>query len=144
MRLRVYATGAGRWLLQYRKGRQTNRYQIPGSAAAITLKQAKNLASIISGEIAKGVDLQEQRREALDKPKFTLGAMMKRFLDEGIGVKGDKLSPTTLYSHINVMNNHLGRLARMQVDEIEKRDVSDKIKEVAKNVGGPTASHLRS
>jgi len=142
--LRVYANGSGTWLVQYRNGRGLQRRHKLGSAAAITLKQATSLATIIFGDIARGLDPQGQREEARDKPKCTLGAMVERFLDEGKGVRGKKLSPHTHYVYANVAKNHLGGLARMQIDAIEKRHVHDKIKEVEKAVSPHAATHVRA
>jgi hypothetical protein len=82
--LRVFANGSGTWLVQYRNGRGQSRKHKLGDAAAITLKQATNFATITFGEIGKGLDPQGAREEARDRPKCTLGAMVERFLDEGV------------------------------------------------------------
>jgi hypothetical protein len=88
--LRVYANGAGRWVVQYRNARgQTKRYQIPGSAAAITLKQATNLATIIFGDIARGLDPQPRSRKLHSRDALS------HSVDDGNGIPAPPITSTT-------------------------------------------------
>jgi integrase len=136
--LRVYANGAGTWLVQYRTERGLQRRHKIGSAAALPLSVATNAAKRIMGDIARGIDPQGEREDARDKPKCTLGAMGKRFIEARTGPQ--PADPVLLPERAEKSSC---RLAAMQVDEIEPRHVADKVQEIAKK-SPDVAGHVRS
>jgi integrase len=130
-------------LIQYRNERGQNRYKL-GDAASLTFKDATKAATIKFGEIAAGKDPQAEVNAAREKPKHTLGAVAKLFLADGRGSKGKPLGRNTMKLYNSVFKNHLGTLARMQVDEIGRKDISEKIISLERTVSGHVANHTKS
>jgi integrase len=143
--LRVYANGSGTWLLQYRTkhGGLQRRHKI-GSAAVLNLTFATNAAKKLIGQIADGADPQGDREEARAETRFTFGALAKRFLDERQPGKPQGLGRHSHYMYAGILKNHTGSLARMQHDEIEPKDVTDQIIEIASTSGVHSARYLRT
>src|SRR5215468_10284077 len=80
--LRLYRNGSGTWILQYRNKRGLqSRYKL-GDGASLTFKDATKAATIVFGEIAAGKDPQAEVNAAREKPKRTLGAVAKLFLED--------------------------------------------------------------
>jgi hypothetical protein len=138
--LRIYRSGAGTWLLQYRNARGVSRRFTIGDAAAINLTAGENQAKILIGNKAGGADPQRERQETRQKPKRTLGAMIKRFLDE----RKNDLSPTTLYVYACDFKNHVGNLAAIEMDEIRKIDVREMTKRIENEASKHCALRTRS
>jgi integrase len=141
--LRLYANGSGTWVVQYRNPRgQTRRHKI-GNAAVLTLSLATIAAKRVLGDVANGLDPQQERQEELDRPLFAFGEMAERFLEARRLGGTDPLSPKTLYLYRSVLKNHLGNLPSMQVDEIKRKNVADKV-EIAARTSRHVAWHTRS
>jgi integrase len=142
--LRVYRNGTGTWLIQYRNKRGLqHRYKL-GVAAALSLKEATTAATIAFGDIARGQDPQADLTATREKPKHTLGAIARQFLDDGTGYKGKRLSPKTLKMYGSIFKNHLGALAKMQVDEIDCKDISEKTTLLNSSVSAHIANHTKA
>jgi integrase len=128
--LRLYANGAGSWLVQYRNGRKQRRHTL-GDATVLTLSLATIRAKKTLGDVANGIDPEELRQEELAKESYTFRAMAERMF-HARRIDGPKpLSPKTLYLYRSMLKNHVGKLATMQMDEIKKRNVAEVLTDAA-------------
>jgi hypothetical protein len=142
--LRVYRNGSATWIIQYRNKRGLQSRYTLGKAAALDLKAATKSATIRFGEIAAGKDPQAEVNAAREKPKRTLGAVAKLFLEDGTGTRGRKLGRNTMRVYHGVFDNHLGALAKKQVDEIDGKDIAEKTTSLERTISGHVANHTRS
>jgi integrase len=131
--LRVYNSGRGKWLVQYRNQRGLGRTHKIGDAAVTNLSFAESAAKRVLGQIALGQDPEGARQEARARPKFTVAALCDRFFDEKIAEwkNGSKeYAPGSLYAYRSLAKTHLAGLSRMQADEVTSSDIGLRVKEI--------------
>jgi Arm DNA-binding domain len=82
--LRLRQTGARSWMFQYKIGRATRRLVI-GSAAAIKVARAREIAGQHHAAVKLGRDPAAEKRMQVERASHTFGALVERYLDRQRG-----------------------------------------------------------
>lgn len=120
LQLERLSLGRGRWRLRYVNPNRGRRQCLTlGDAPAITLAQARELASQNKSQLAMGNDPKAQRKEAAETPTFA------QFIEERYlpYVKGYKKSWKSDVSYLN--NQILPVVGKKYLDDISKKDIID-------------------
>lgn len=132
--VRVYASGRKSYLVQYRSGRRSRRITL-GLHGALTPEEARKVAKVHLGDIAKGGDPAEVRK--LDRKGMTIRELCERYMaDAEIGLVPGKRrlpkKPSTLASDRSRLDAHiLPLLGTRLVKEVRRADVNQFLRDVA-------------
>jgi len=134
--VRVFASGAKSYLVQYRQGGRTRRATI-GKHGVFTPEQARLQAKILLGDVAKGGDPAEDRFIKHKDP--TVSALIDLYLKEGPQTRPNKKASSweadtrNLYNHVRPLlgNRKLRSLKKSDVQRFQADVTSGKTKRKA-------------
>ena len=139
--VRLRAGGSKGFVIQYKIGEQNRRMTL-GSAAKLTLEQARKEAKKIFGKVASGEDPQGTKQAVRAKAASTdtFKAVAERFLD----YQKDHLRPASLYSTKLYLLNHAKRLHGLKINEITRREIASVLSSIASDGRKTTADRARA
>ena len=132
--IRVTSTGHKTFTLIRKINGRSEKITI-GTYPAVTIEQARKLASIINGDVASGIDPSDRKKKLDDT--ITLGKMFEEYLD-----KHAKVYKTTWKSDVGYFDRHLKKLASKRINEIKKVTLQNLHIKVGESVGRHTANRL--
>jgi integrase len=99
--LRLTPAGSRAYVLQYRFGGRPRRYTIGAHASPWTPETARERARLLLGQVAGGVDPQEER--GAERRAMTLAQLCDLYLTEGLATR----KPTSIASARGNIENHI-------------------------------------
>jgi hypothetical protein len=118
--IRVFPTGKRSYLVQYRAGKRTRRLTL-GQHGPLTTDEARSLAKQQLGNVARGDDPSETRKQKRMAP--TVAALCDRFMSEYVA---EHCKPTTYAGYRTVVNKHVKpKLGMFQIEDVTRKDVTE-------------------
>lgn len=116
---RIYPSGKRTYVIQYRAGRRTRRMTL-GQHGALTTDQARKMARQKLGDVARGADPAEERRQHQLAP--SVAALCDRFLELYVE---QHCKPTTVRSYRTIIRNNIKpRLGTYLVNAVTRADIA--------------------
>jgi integrase len=137
--LRLRHSGASAWVFQYKLGRKTRRLTI-GSAAAIKVARAREIASELHARVRLGGDPAGERRVKIERASHTFAALMTRYVEQRRG----QLRPSSLREMRRHLEKHAAPLHALPLDTIDRRIISDRLNGIAKTSGDVAANRTQA
>ena len=137
--LRLRQTGARSWIFQYKIGRATRRLVI-GSAAAIKVAKAREIAGQHHAAVKLGRDPAAEKRMQVERALHTFGALVERYLDRQRG----ELRPGSLREVKRHLETHSKPLHALPVDTVDQRIIATRLAAIEKDSGAVTANRARA
>ncbi len=119
--LRVRPGGHRGYVLQYRHGGQTRRFQIGAHGSPWTVETARSRALQLLGQVAEGRDPQETKR--LDREALTLGELCDLYLAEGLATR----KASSVASARSDIENHIKPLLGSKRASLVNREDVDRL-----------------
>jgi integrase len=147
--LRLYNSGNGTWVVQYRNENGRTKRHKGGNAAVTNLRFAEDWGKRVLRQVGGGEDPQDTRESARTKPSLTLRKLIDLYFEAQVVLIAHRaqnaLSPKTLYTYRQLAKHHLVELAQLQADEITPKQITRRIKAVDQNGKHPAlAQHFRA
>ncbi|EKE73254.1 phage integrase family protein [Celeribacter baekdonensis B30] len=118
--VRVFPTGKRSYLVQYRAGRRTRRLTL-GQHGPLTTDEARSLAKQRLGDVARGDDPSETRKQKRMAP--TVAALCDRFMAEYVA---EHCKPTTFANYKTAITTHVKpKLGMLQIADVTRADVAE-------------------
>jgi integrase len=137
--LRLRQSGASAWVFQYKLGRKTRRLTF-GSAAAIKVARAREIASELHARVRLGGDPAGERRIKIERASHTFAALVARYVEQQRG----RLRPSSLREMRRHLEKHAAPLHALPVDAIDRRIISERLNAVAKTSGDVAANRAQA
>lgn len=138
--LRLRAGGRRTWVAQYRAEGQTRRVTI-GSAAVMTVGEARKAARIVLARAMTGDDPQGERRRKREAARVTLRSVIGEYL----AARDGKLRPRSEFEVRRYLTGSYFRaLHAVPVEEIKRQHVAQQVMRIERESGSPTATAARS
>lgn len=116
---RIYPSGKRTYVIQYRAGRRTRRMTL-GQHGALTTDQTRKMARQKLGDVARGADPAEERRQHQLAP--SVAALCDRFLELYVE---QHCKPTTVRSYRTIIRNNIKpRLGTYLVNAVTRADIA--------------------
>jgi integrase len=133
--LRVRATGAKTWMVQYAVGGRTRRMVI-GSPAVLDPGKARETARDLLAQVRLGRDPANEKAAARVRAADTFGAILPRFLER----QQARLKPRSYQEVERHLLAHAKPLHGRPIDAVDRRAIAVRLAEIAK-ASGPAASN---
>ena len=137
--LRVRSAGSRSWIFQYKVGRTTRRLVI-GSAAAIKVAKAREIAGRHHAAVKLGRDPAAEKRTQVERASHTFGGLVEKYLVQ----QKTELRPGSLREVTRHLETHSKPLHALPVDTIDQRVVAERLGGIEKNSGAVTANRVRA
>ena len=138
--LRVRSAGSRSWVFQYKIGRTTKRLVI-GSASAIKVARAREIAGQHHAAVKLGRDPAAEKRTQVERASHTFGALVEKYLDQ----QKTALRPRSYLEVSRHLEMHGKPLHGLPVDAVEQRVVAEQASGgIEKNSGAVTANRVRA
>jgi integrase len=137
--LRVRQAGSRSWVFQYKIGRTTRRLVI-GSASAIKVAKAREIAGQHHAAVKLGRDPAAEKRTQVERASHTFGGLMERYLDRQRG----ELRPGSFGEVSRHLETHSKPLHALPVDTVDQRIVAGMLAAIEKSSGAVTANRVRA
>jgi integrase len=138
--LRVAATGASTYGVDYRAAGKRRRVSLGPTGGATTLTAARRSAETILHKAKLGVDHLEEKQERAKSASQRIGPLIDEFLDERKGA----LRPKTHSEWSRYLQRYFAPLHRTPAGQLAKRDVIAEIERIAKAHGGASADRAKT
>jgi integrase len=133
--LRVRATGAKTWMVQYAVAGKTRR-MVLGSPAVLDPGKAREAAKDLLATVRLGRDPAGEKAVTRAKAAETFGALLPRFLER----QRARLKPRSLEETERHLVAHAKPLHGRPIEAIDRRTIATRLAEIAK-ASGPAASN---
>jgi integrase len=133
--LRLRATGARTWMVQYAIAGRTRRIVL-GSTAVLDPGKARDTAKDILAKVRLGQDPAGEKMKARAKAAETVGALLPHFLER----QQARLKPRSFEETNRHLTAHAAPLHPWPIETIDRRAIATRLAEIAK-VSGPAASN---
>jgi integrase len=133
--LRVRATGARTWMVQYAVAGKTRR-MVLGPVAVLDPGKARQAAKDLLATVRLGRDPVDEKAVARAKAAETFGALLPRFLER----QRARLKPRSFEETERHLSAHAKPLHGRPIEAIDRRAVAIRLAEIAK-ASGPAASN---
>ena len=120
--LRVRGTGGRSWIYQYKIKRKTRRFVI-GSASAIKVGRAREIASELHAKVRLGGDPATVRHQQVERASRTFGALVERYLAQ----QQTELRPGSFREVNRHLAVHAKPLHALPVDTVDQRTIADRL-----------------
>jgi integrase len=137
--LRVRATGAKTWMVQYAIAGRTRRIVL-GSTAVLDPGKARETAKDLLAKIRLGADPAREKTEARTRAAETFGVLLPRFLDR----QRARLKPRSLVGVIRHLAKHAKPLHSHAVEAIDRRTIATRLAEITKASGPAESNRVRN
>ena len=137
--LRLRASGAGRWIFQYRHGRNQRRLTL-GAFGSMTAAKARSAAEELDARVHLGFDPQGEKASARLRTQQTFRATADAFLL----FQEPALRPATLAATRRYLLIHARPLHAVDVKEIGRADIAALLARVEREHGPVSANRARS
>lgn len=135
--IRIRATGERRYIFQFKIGGKTKRVTI-GSTTAMTLADARKIASGYHADVRRGGDPSAEKRERIAQTADVFGALVDKFLEQYRGRESTVIEVT------RHLRRYAAPLHSAPVNTIKLRDVAALLDKIVKDSGATTANRVRS
>jgi integrase len=117
--VRIYPSGKRSYVIQYRSGKRTRRMTL-GQHGPLTTDEARKLAKLQLGDVARGADPSAERQHQQQAP--TLAALCDRFLSEYVE---HHCKPKTYENYEGVLRRHVKpKLGAYLIADVKRADVA--------------------
>ena len=137
--LRVRGTGGRSWIYQYKIKRKTRRFVI-GSASAIKVGRAREIASELHAKVRLGADPAAERHQQVERASRAFGALVEKYLAQ----QQTELRPGSFREVNRHLAVHAKPLHALPVDTVDQRTIADRLSGIEKNSGAVTANRVRA
>ena len=137
--LRVRRAGSRSWVFQYKIGRTTRRLVI-GSASAIKVAKAREIAGQHHAAVKLGRDPAAEKRTQVERASHTFGGLVDKYLAQ----QKTELRPGSLREVTRHLETHGKPLHALPVDTVDQRVVAEQLGGIEKNSGAVTANRVRA
>jgi integrase len=137
--LRVRASGAKRWVVQYNVGRRCRRVVL-GTPDSLDPGKAREMAKDIIAAVRLGRDPAGERHQARADHAQSLGCLVPRYLD----YKRTSLRASTFTEVERALMVHARRLHGLAIKAIDRRAIAELIGEVVITSGPAAADKARA
>jgi integrase len=142
--VRCYRSGRKTWLYQFRLAGRSFKYEI-GATEKILASKARLEAKIAAGQVAKGENPIDIRRQAESKHKDQFGELVEEYLEEKLHPIKPGKKPMRPRSYAEVkrhLEDHCRSLTHRPIKSIAQDDVASLYKKIARASGPGAASHV--
>jgi integrase len=137
--LRVRASGAKTWMVQYAIAGKTRRLVL-GSLAVLDPSKARETAKDLLAQVRLGRDPAGEKMEARARAAETFGALLPRFLER----QRARLKPRSFEETDRHLTVHAKPLHGRPIEAIDRRTVATRLAEIAKASGPAAANRVRT
>jgi integrase len=137
--LRVRQAGSRSWIFQYKIGRTTRRLVI-GSASAIKVAQAREIAAQHHAAVKLGRDPAAEKRTQVERASHTFGGLVERYL----GRQRGELRQGSFREVSRHLETHSRPLHALPVDTVDQRIVAGRLASIETSSGAVTANRVRA
>jgi integrase len=137
--LRVRASGARTWMVQYAIAGRTRRMML-GSIAVLDAGKARDTAKDLLAQVRLGRDPAAEKVQARVKAAETFGALLPRFLER----QRARLKPRSFEETERHLAAHAKPLHGRPVEAIDRRAIATRLAEIAKASGPAAANRVRA
>jgi hypothetical protein len=126
--LRVSPRGTKTYCLFYRHDGRANEFSL-GRHGSLTPTTARKLAIAKLGEVARGIDIQKEKKDAVENKRRVRASILGTFVDEEFGpwvLSQNRRGDETL----RVMNKEFGHLLNLPMQSITPRQIHSWITQV--------------
>jgi integrase len=137
--LRVRASGAKAWMVQYAIGGRTRRVTL-GTPAVLDIAKARGLAKDLLARVRIGQDPARDKVTARDKAAETFGALLPRHLER----QRAKMKPRSMQETERHLLVHAKTLHGYPIDSITRRTIATRLAAIEKGSGPAAANRVRT
>jgi integrase len=137
--LRVRATGAKTWMIQYAIAGRTRRMML-GPTSVLDPGKAREAAKDLLAKVRLGGDPAGEKVQARAKAGETVGALLPRFLERQRG----RLKPRSYEETARHLTAHARPLHAWPVESIDRRTIATRLAEIAKTSGPAASNRVRA
>jgi integrase len=141
LRLRDSGDGVRKsWIVQYRRAGGSRRMLL-GSAAVLSIEQARKRAKDILAKVQLGEDPQRDKVERRARERFSMRALASDYLQ---AKKPGVRARTFIESERYLTGPYFKPLHNMPIEQITRRDVAARVLAISRESGATTAGRARS
>src|SRR6516162_7884427 len=137
--LRLRASGARTWLLQYAIAGRTRRMAL-GSVAVLDPGKARETAKRLLAQVRLGHDPARDKITARSKAAETFGALLPRFLER----QRARLKPRSYEETERHLQRHAKALHGSPIEAVARRTVAARLAEIEKHNGPAARNRVRA
>jgi len=137
--LRLRASGARTWLLQYAIAGRTRRMAL-GSVAVLDPGKARETAKRLLAQVRLGHDPARDKITARSKAAETFGALLPRFLER----QRARLKPRSYEETERHLKAHAKPLHGYSIEALERRTIATRLAEIEKRSGPAASNRVRT
>jgi integrase len=137
--LRVRATGAKTWMIQYAIAGRTRRMTL-GSTSVLDPGKARETAKDLLAKVRLGGDPAGEKVETRARAGETVGALMPRFLER----QRARLKPRSWQEVNRHLSMHVKPLHSYPITTIERRAIATRLAEIEKANGPAACNRVRT
>jgi integrase len=142
--LRLRASGGRTWVFGYRLGAKQRRLTV-GSAAAVSVQEARRLATQLYAKVKLGIDVAQGKEDAKLQAAETVKAKLPLFLAR----QQERMRDGSLRqrSYIEIERHllvHAKRLHSKALGEVTRRDVASLLSSLTETLSGATINRVQS
>ena len=137
--LRLRQTGGRSWIFQYKIGRATRRLVI-GSASAIKVGKAREIAGQHHAAVRLGRDPAAEKRTQVERASHTFAALVEKYLDH----QRNELRPASFLEVNRHLVTHSKPLHALPVDTVDHRIIAGRLAAIEKSSGAVAANRVRA
>lgn len=137
--LRVRASGAKAWMVQYAIGGRTRRMTL-GSPAVLDVSKARSLAKDLLAKVRLGGDPVAERTAARTRASETFGALLPRFLER----QHARMKPRSYQETERHLLVHAKQLHGHPINAVDRRAIATRLAAIARASGPAAANRVRT
>jgi integrase len=137
--LRVRASGARAWLVQYAIGGRTRRMTL-GSPAVVDITKARATAKDLLAQVRLGRDPAREKATAREKAAETFGALLPRFLER----QRARLKPRSYQETERHLVAHAKPLHGHSIESIDRRTIATRLAAIERGSGPAAGNRVRT